>query len=265
MNRFDDLELIRNYSRQYNFYVKSTDTGPDDRITPHALTACIQEAASLDALSLGFGADDLDKNDIVWILIRNSVRLFHKAGWRDEIVVDTWTNGVSGVFALRDFAVTTSAGVPVAKATTSWILADRTTKRPLRTDVLESERMKTIQYSCLGFEAPRIKLLPRTLQDEPVLSLRVGASDIDRNDHVNNTRYIAWCQDVIDVLGKDPSEIRGFDINYISEVIKGEEVILYGVKADKYLREPIAENDAYLVIGKHASQDRISFSALIYI
>ena len=57
-------------------------------------------------------------------------------------------------------------------------------------------------------------------------------SELDHNDHVNNTRYIAWAYDALYKLGKDLRMIMKFDINYHSEVKSGERVDLYYMNED---------------------------------
>ena len=49
-------------------------------------------------------------------------------------------------------------------------------------------------------------------------------ADCDLNQHVNNTRYLDWCQNALglDVLRKQL--ILSFDVNYDAEILPGSEV-----------------------------------------
>ena len=80
-------------------------------------------------------------------------------------------------------------------------------------------------------------------------------SEIDRNHHVNNTRYVAWCLDAVHNRSLDQGDILGIDINYNSEIHFGEKVVLF-------FREE--ENKELHVDGFVASGDRIAFSAVLY-
>jgi medium-chain acyl-[acyl-carrier-protein] hydrolase len=262
---FDDIGTIRNYSRQYHDIIRSTDTGPDDRATLHAITSLIQEAASSDAEHLGFGADTLDGQSLCWLLLRTSVRFDDHPKWREEITVDTWTNGTEKLLALRDFCITGTDGRALARASTSWLLADRMTKRPQRVDILGNRRMTEFHYSSLGFSSPRIDESHVSFPDRPLILKQAAFSDIDRNGHVNNTRYIAWCLDaVFSFLGTAP-RMTGFDINYISEVTIGEDIAIH---CTEYPAEKAFGNPWHRVLiarGTHSSDGRTSFVALLYI
>ncbi|MHB1453507.1 MAG: acyl-[acyl-carrier-protein] thioesterase [Saccharofermentanales bacterium] len=263
--QFSDIDIVRKYSRQYKYTIRSTDTGPDDTITPHAMTSLIQEAASVDAGVLGFGADDLDARGICWLLLRTSVRFCGNPKWRDEITIDTWTNGTDKLLALRDFCISAGDGKILAKATTSWLLADSISKRPKKITILENRAMTEVNHSILGFTSPRIEELPGLLPEQPTMVKFAGYSEIDRNNHVNNTRYIAWCLDAVALTAGADINITGFDINYISEITIGENVEIFCSvhTAEITLADPLQK--AYLVSGRHGSDGRTSFAALFYL
>lgn len=263
--KFNDIDIVRKYSRQYDFNIRSTDTGENDVISPNCLACIIQEAASLDACNLGFGAPNLEKENIVWILIRTSVRIYEPLMWRQKAIVDTWTNGVSGIYALREFNISGVKGEVFAKASTSWILADKNTKRPVRVDVLEDKDMEASTYSSLGFESPKIRLNDFEILKEPLLSVCAKFSDIDRNGHVNNTKYISQCLDALDYAGENALLVNGFDINYVSEVLKGEmlDIFCHKISSEKGFNS--SSKKTYLIVGKHRETKKISFSSFFYL
>ena len=73
---------------------------------------------------------------------------------------------------------------------------------------------------------------------KPILVKYADFSDIDRNQHVNNTRYVAWAVDAVQVfcscadrksdrLTLPDQRVIGLDIQYISEVLFGSKIFLY--------------------------------------
>lgn len=263
--QFSDIDIIRKYSRQYKYIIRSTDTGPDDKITPHAMTSLIQEAASVDAGVLGFGADELDAKGICWLLLRTSVRFYDSPKWRDEITIDTWTNGTEKLLALRDFSISAGDGSVLARATTSWILADSISKRPKKIGILENRAMTEVNYSILGFSSPRIVEKPDLLPSHPAIVKFAGYSEIDRNNHVNNTRYIAWCLDAVAVTAGSDLNIAGFDINYVSEITIGENVEIFCTEYNAGNASGNSLQQAYLISGRHGSDGKTSFIAIFYL
>ena len=49
-----------------------------------------QEAAGLHAVELGFGYEDLIKNNTAWILSRVNIKFVDTPIWRDDITLTTW-------------------------------------------------------------------------------------------------------------------------------------------------------------------------------
>ena len=80
-------------------------------------------------------------------------------------------------------------------------------------------------------------------------------SEIDRNLHVNNTRYVAWCLDAAHNRSLDQGDVLSIDINYNSEIHFGEKVILF-------LNEK--EETRLSVDGYVTGSGKVAFSAVVY-
>ena len=63
--------------------------------------------------------------------------------------------------------------------------------------------------------------------DKPVIIKYADYTELDRNRHVNNSRYTAWAYDALFKSGYDVSAVKEISINYNSEVKQGEKVELY--------------------------------------
>lgn len=260
----DDLDIIRRYSRQYEYTVRSNDTDMNDNIAIHSLMSLLQEAASSDAQVLGFGASDFDKSGYCWLLLRASIRLAAKPVWRDDIVIDTWTNGSDKLIALRDFNISGKSGNLFGKATTSWLVADKDTKSPKRITVLGKPEMEIFNHSALGYNAPKINESMLISSSEPVITRTAGYSEIDRNEHVNNTKYITWCIDALGAVKGGFPDICGIDINYSSEVVLGETIDLYHSAFPIESGFDKNAKTADLIVGRHQSKQKTAFTAIVY-
>ncbi len=214
-NRQNELDTIRRYSRQYEYAVRGTETDTRDELQPFALLSMLQEAASLDAEHSGLGASVLDPAGYCWLLLRTSVRMTKIPKWQDHVIVDTWTNGVERLFSIRDFLLTDPGGQWFGKASSSWLVVDKRAHRPQKITVLQDPRIMVPSISAMEFNAPKLEESFAVLPENPVLSHFAGYSEIDRNNHVNNTRYIAWCLDAVGVAGIPAANLTGVDINYV--------------------------------------------------
>ena len=220
----------------YVYEVRGTDTDQRDRLHMHALFSMMQEAAALHAERLGFGAQQFDPQGITWVLLRVSVRMDSFPAWKERFTIETWPSGTDRLYGLRDFRFFREDGTPAGAATTTWLVVDTATRRPRRFVPPAAEGQTTATGATeasdappdrsLAFDAPKVDADDTMAATAPVLRHVCRASDIDRNLHVNNTRYIAWCLDALQTAVGDPDPVVGIDMNYLSELRLSEEALL---------------------------------------
>ena len=63
--------------------------------------------------------------------------------------------------------------------------------------------------------------------EKPVIIKYADFNELDRNRHVNNSRYTAWAYDALFKCGYDVTKIEDLVINYNCEVKAGEKVELF--------------------------------------
>lgn len=207
------MEFLK-YEKEYTVHVY--ETGPDSRLTLYSLFDYLQDIASDHAVKLGYGRDDLMKQNNFWVLSRIYAEISIWPQWSEKIVVRTWPRGTDKLFALRDYEVRYPDGRSIASGTSSWLIVDRNTRRIQRPDNTLS------RYNS---DLPREKALPRNaMKLEPVESdslpsdpFSVRISDLDINLHTNNVRYLKWVSDSYSldfILNNNPTSA---EINYLAE------------------------------------------------
>ena len=218
----------------YTYTVMGTDTDYQDRLQMNALFSMLQEAASCNATEHGWGFEKLDGEDYCWILLRMSVRMQRLPSWREKVHVDTWSRGADKLYFHRDFIIMDENKNRIGAATSIWILADRISHRPVRPDhVFSLEKTQFDPVGVLPFEPPKLRT---TYSAEEMASGEYASqtlvkyadfSEIDRNLHVNNTRYVAWSIDAAHRQSLEQGDIFGIDICYHAEIKFGEKVHLF--------------------------------------
>ncbi len=254
----------------YTYEIRNTDTDYRDELHLASLFSLMQESAYRNAESLGFGASRLDPMGLCWILLGISVRLDRLPSWKDLLRIETWNRGAERILYRRDFIFRKNDDDgPIGFATSDWLVARSDNHRPQRPTLFEPEQYRPVSRQALNFRCP--KLAPIKPELEPVLLKHADFSDIDRNRHVNNTRYIAW---TIDALysgdqTETPRVIKGLDINYLSEILFGTRVLIFRQPVDPVmdcglaLEAVVAESRALLVEGRRAQDNSCVFRALV--
>ena len=201
------------------------DTDAAWRLKPASFMNMAQEAAGRHAVYLGFGYDDLIKNNTAWILSRVHVEFPDTPLWRDEITLTTWHKGIERLFFLRDFVLTDNTGKVRAKAATSWLVLNLETRRLVRDPKLVEEGTVCRDNACAA-SAEKVQM-PKDIEPRHVMDHIVAYSDIDTNGHANNAMYMQWAMDAVDYETASSRPVKSFTINFNHETKAGDVVSMF--------------------------------------
>ena len=201
------------------------DTDAAWRLKPASFMNMAQEAAGRHAVYLGFGYDDLIKNNTAWILSRVHVEFPDTPLWRDEITLTTWHKGLERLFFLRDFVLTDNTGKVRAKAATSWLVLNLETRRLVRDPKLVEEGTVCRDNACAA-SAEKVQM-PKDIEPRHVMDHIVAYSDIDTNGHANNAMYMQWAMDAVDYETASSRPVKSFTINFNHENKAGDVVSMF--------------------------------------
>lgn len=237
-------------------YCKATECGIGDRLYASVLIGDLQEAAEQSSYTLGYGTDFLKENNICWIILRMHIEIDRLPLWHETFKIRTWATGLEKIYYGREFEVYDSLGNRIGKATSTWILADWNTHRPVIANKRPALPPAFVQSTDLVFgkKCPKIDFPDKSdvagSSDKPVIIKYADYTELDRNRHVNNSRYTAWAYDALFKSGYDVSSVKEISINYNSEVKQGEKVELF-----------IMDNGAKLAVYGYKDVDTKVFAA----
>jgi acyl-ACP thioesterase len=214
------MDLLQ-FEKEYRVHVY--ETGPDGKLNLYSLFNYMQDIASDHAIRLGFGRDDLMRDNRFWVLSRIYAVITKWPVWEDTIILKTWPNGTEKLFALRNYEVTYPDGRHIASGTSSWLILDQTTKRVQRPDSaltqynlnLHTER-SSVRYAT--------KIDPAAENGSLSPLFRIKVSDLDVNLHTNNVKYLKWVNDSYNLDFIMKNEPQSAEINYLAESRFDEEI-----------------------------------------
>jgi medium-chain acyl-[acyl-carrier-protein] hydrolase len=216
------MESLR-FEKEYRVHVY--ETGPDGKLNLYSLFNYLQDIAFDHAVKLGFGRDDLMRDNRFWVLSRMYAVINQWPSWENTITLETWPAGTDKLFALRNYNVKYQDGRHIASGTSSWLILDRTTKKIQRPDSILTQYNPDIHS-----EASPLRLASKLepAADEGTISqpFRVKVSDLDVNLHSNNVRYIKWISDCYDLDFIMKNIPQSAEINYLAESVYDQEIII---------------------------------------
>lgn len=242
--------MSKTFSKDYTITCYEADANQFMR--PTAILDLMQEAANVNASTLGFGYDEMMNSNTAWVLSRIHVKFNNTPKWRDEVNLKTWHKGVSKLFYLRDFILSDKEGNPMVLATTSWLIIDMNTRRLVRNSdlALSDTAMHAI-------ETPADKVVvPVDIEPELVRKHPVTWSEIDTNGHVNNVKYVVWAIDAVKQEDIKERPLKELLINYDAEVMPGDVVKISRV------RQETEEGIVYYITGKVSDKQNFSVKLL---
>jgi acyl-ACP thioesterase len=216
-----------------------------------ALLNLLQDAAALHADRLGFGYDDMVRRKTFWVLTRQKLALRKWPKWKDRVSLRTWIRLNRGPFSNRDFEIFLG-DEKIGECTASWVAVSAETRKPTNIDLgdlfdaLQTERKVSV-------EAGKIELRSDL---ESIAKFQVRNSDIDQNQHVNNTRYAQWVLDSIPLEDHRKHSLREYEVNFLAETHVGDVITIR--KGEAPASDGLRRADFQ---GVRESDDKIVFAA----
>lgn len=191
------------------------------RLKLSAILYYAQEAAGQHCKLLGTDHDTLSQRRLFWAVTRHRVQITRLPTLGETITVETWPMPTTRIAYPRSMVGYDAQGNELFRSISLWVLMDIDN----RSMVLPGKSGITVDGSLTGNEltAPH-SLVPKALSSHT--DQTVTYSFLDRNGHMNNTRYLDWIDDLLSGSFHSAHTAREFIICYHSEAREGQQIHL---------------------------------------
>lgn len=235
------MEEIK-YSMDVEF--RTNDFDSTDFITPTAILSLFQDIAGLHAFNLGIGYEALLEKGFYWVLVRNRFDIFKNPIPLTKGRLITWPHEKGRVDFNREYVLYDEDNEVVARGISKWVLIDTVNRRIARTSNItygEGVHVKENFYQdVLKLKIPTIDNF--RLKGHHI----VMKSDLDHNNHMNNSKYT----DIIFNVCSDNIKIKKFNIDYIKETTLGDVIDIYEYIDDNFIYHLGRKNDENIFISR---------------
>ena len=207
---------------QQSFHINDAAVDCFGRLKPSMLLFYVQEVSGIHASTLGAGYDTLMAKNLFWAILRTRVQITRLPMSGETIRVETWPMPTSRVAYPRSVVAYDEAGQEIFRAISLWCLMDtqnRSMVLPGKSGVIVEGTLRGNELAVPG------SLAVKALSNSG--SRQVLFSDLDRNGHMNNTRYMEWCSDLLPSGFHQSHEPRDFTVCYHAEALEGENLELH--------------------------------------
>jgi len=238
-----------------NYKINSLLVNAMGRLGLYGTLNLLQETAWMHAETLGFGLKAMEEKGLFWVMTRQFLKMNDWPGFGHQLQVQTWLRPPEGAFVSREFRILDDNGQEVGSCITSWLALDRQTKKILTAqDLYPWDQIARPEAT--GLVADKI---PVEGTYERLAKFPVRNSDLDTNQHVNNTKYAQWILDSIPYDLHRQLRLKTYSVNFLTETHLGDEV-----QVDRNCSSPdgfTAEQGESIYRGSRVSDDRVLFTA----
>ncbi len=197
------------------FHIRPTEVDRFGRLKPSSMLLYIQQTAGEHSDSYHLTYDALAEKGIFWAVIRHKIEVARLPLENETITLETWPMPTTRVAYPRSTVAYDEQGNILFRSICLWILMDlkdRSMLVPKKSGVEVNGMLR-------GDELPT----PKSLPPQPLekrMTRQVVFSDLDRNGHMNNARYLDWVQDLLPGEHHREHPVKELTMCYINEALE---------------------------------------------
>ena len=203
---------------KHEYFVGYQYIDTDYKIKNSALLSMFEDLACMHGSRVG---EDIRTAPTVWLLSAYKVKIIRRPEYGEYITACTWSRGMRGVLAQREFEIRSAAGELLVCALSEWVHVFKA-GGPARVTA-ELEAAYESEPERTNFPGERLRPPRECTEYDSEMQFTVGRIFIDVNDHMNNVHYA----EISELILPDVSTASyNFEIYYRKEIKCGETVVL---------------------------------------
>ncbi|MCL2848271.1 MAG: thioesterase [Firmicutes bacterium] len=238
-----------NYTQPIRITVNDCDF--TQTIKPSAVMAYFQDIATEHATKIGIGYNDMKNKNLAWIMTSMCFKVFRNPTIGEELTIKTYPLAPKTAEAIRTYYICDKNDNIIISGSSRWCVIDINKRSITRcAPVFDTPLFNSATYfPTQPFDDANLRVSSIANEElKPINTYTVLPTDLDRNRHMNNTRY----GDIfLNACGFDfinSHTINRFDINFVSELFTNDTV-------EVFKQENKLENDTKEIIVQAIKQN----------
>ena len=219
----------------YDYKIKYSYIGTDNKITLKALVDTLQEAAIAHSDYAGYGVNDIPSTHLAWLLLNWKIEIKSYPILNDNITVKTWPRIFDKLYSYRDFEVYDKNNTLIAIASSKWFAIDTESKKIKKLTPEITEAYGGITQKEV-FKSPFDEKIKEPQEIKLNFNYTIQRRDLDTNYHVNNLHYIDYALETLDEDIYNNTTFNNLEIIYKKEIKLKENInCYYSFEENKYI------------------------------
>ena len=205
-----------------DFFINDACVDCFGRLKSSMILYYAQEVAGkhFDRISMTY--EELAQRGMFWAIIRQRVQITRLPLSGETIHVETWPMPNSRVAYPRSVVAYDEAGNEVFRCISLWVLMDLNS----RAMILPGKSGISVPGTLRGNELAAPNALPAKILANH-RSRCVSFTDLDRNGHMNNTKYLDWIDDLLPSDFHRENTLKEIVVCYLSEAREGQKLDMH--------------------------------------
>lgn len=222
-------------------------------LRPSQILFIAQDMGGRHCKELALSYDEMAAKGLFWAVSRHRVQITRIPKSGEILRVETWAMPATAAAYPRSVVAYDEQGKECFRAISLWVIMTLDTRKMLSPSKSGIELAGVVR----GLELASPKgLVPRDMDTS--VSRKVCYSDIDRNGHMNNTRYMEWMDDLFPSDFHRTHRLKELLMCYLAESREGQTLDMhYGTEEDGCVRV-----DAYRAEG--TENHRVFSARMLY-
>ena len=210
------------------------------RLKPSMILYFAQEIATDHCAILGCDWDTMAEKGLFWAVMRHRIAIHRLPAVGEKIRIETWPMPTTRTCYPRSMAAFDETGALLFQVHSLWVLMDIKT----RAMVLPGKSGVGVEGVLRGCELPTpASLIPREMERKTTRT--VCFSDLDRNGHMNNVKYLDWVADLLPSVFHRDHPPRSISLCYVSEGREGATLSMNWTQCeDNVLRIEVTDEES---------------------
>ena len=211
------------------FYVGYSEINKEFKLSNVALLNMFQDTTTIHGKLAG---DSLKNSDGAWFLTAYKVKIFNRPEWEKYVNISTWSRGIKGFTAAREFEIRGEDGELQVAAISNWVRINKHTQKIERISVEVANSYEKEEKT--NFDSEWISKLTECENVDFEKTFTANRNYIDIHKHMNNVSYMKLAELVLpeDIYNKP--EICDFEIMYRNAIQCDETVVCLFTETDEY-------------------------------
>ncbi|MBR5783405.1 MAG: hypothetical protein IKY33_04185 [Clostridia bacterium] len=212
------------------YTLRAVDFDKYGRLQPAAILGLFQDAAGQHSEELGLGFDAMLERCYLWVLIRVRFDIFRPAKRYQKVIIKTWPLSPTRLSYRREYCMEDTDGNTLVSGSSEWVVMHSQKRRLLSVPDLYPFTEGFCKQVMFEGRLPKV---PDFEADTPSHTVSAGFSELDMNNHVNNTKYANFIMDAVAPAQEDA--VKSFQIDYRKEVLQGTKLHIHYLKDENGL------------------------------